>query len=415
MRRFACLVGLLVLLPGLALFAAPVKFSFWHIGTSPADRAYWQGLADQYQKMNPNVTIDVTVLENEAFKSKVTTLMQSGNPPDVFHSWGGGVMAEYAKAGLLRDITREVKSWGKLMAPGVLGVYASNGKQYGVPFDMGAVVFWYNKDILAKAGYRTFPTTWSDLLKLVGKLKGTGIVPIALGGGDKWPSHFYWTYLAVRLGGKAAFDGVLSGKGSFNDASFVKAGQMLLDLSKLGPFQEGFLAATYNDQAALMGNGKAAIELMGQWAPAVEASNAADKKGIGATLAMAPFPSVAGGAGAPSDVLGGGNGYAVGKSAPDAAVDFLKFITNRENNAALAATGEIIPTAIGADAALKDPQMKLVKGVVDKAGYYQLYLDQFFAPAVGGAINDGVQQILAGALTPAQAAASIQTTFEANK
>jgi len=414
-RRFACLVGLLVLLPGLALFAAPVKFSFWHIGTSPADRAYWQGLADQYQKMNPNVTIDVTVLENEAFKSKVTTLMQSGNPPDVFHSWGGGVMAEYAKAGLLRDITREVKSWGKLMAPGVLGVYASNGKQYGVPFDMGAVVFWYNKDILAKAGYRTFPTTWSDLLKLVGKLKGTGIVPIALGGGDKWPSHFYWTYLAVRLGGKAAFDGVLSGKGSFNDASFVKAGQMLLDLSKLGPFQEGFLAATYNDQAALMGNGKAAIELMGQWAPAVEASNAADKKGIGATLAMAPFPSVAGGAGAPSDVLGGGNGYAVGKSAPDAAVDFLKFITNRENNAALAATGEIIPTAIGADAALKDPQMKLVKGVVDKAGYYQLYLDQFFAPAVGGAINDGVQQILAGALTPAQAAASIQTTFEANK
>jgi raffinose/stachyose/melibiose transport system substrate-binding protein len=410
------LAGVLVLLP-LAVFAAPVKFSFWHIGTSPADRAYWQGLADQYQKLNPNVTIEVTVLENEAFKSKVTTLMQSGNPPDVFHSWGGGVMAEYAKAGLLRDITSQVKgtSWGKSMAPGVLGVYSSNGRQYGMPFDMGAVVFWYNKDLLAKAGSRAFPATWNDLLTLVTKLKSTGVVPIALGGGDKWPSHFIWTYLAVRLGGKAAFDAVLSGKGSFNDAPFVKAGQMLLDLSKQGPFQEGFLAATYNDQAALMGNGKAAIELMGQWAPAVEASNAADKKGIGTTLAMAPFPSVPGGAGAPTDVLGGGNGYAVGKNAPDAAVDFLKFITNKENNATLAATGEILPTVIGADAAIKDPQMKLVKGVVDKAGYYQLYLDQFFAPAVGGAINDGVQQILAGALTPAQAAASIQTTFEANK
>ncbi|MGA2614732.1 MAG: extracellular solute-binding protein [Spirochaetia bacterium] len=41
--------------------------------------------------------------------AKLTTLTQSGDPPDMFHTWGGGLMSEYAKAGLLRDITKDVK------------------------------------------------------------------------------------------------------------------------------------------------------------------------------------------------------------------------------------------------------------------------------------------------------------------
>jgi raffinose/stachyose/melibiose transport system substrate-binding protein len=57
----------------------------------------------------------------------------------------------------------------------------------------------------------------------------------------------------------------------------------------------------------------------------------------------------------------------------------------------------------------------MVKALVDKAGYYQLYLDQFFPPAVGGVVNDSVQAILARTATPAQAAAAIQKAYDANK
>jgi raffinose/stachyose/melibiose transport system substrate-binding protein len=416
--RKICL-ALLITVATIAPFSAMAqKVSFWHIGTQATDMGYYQGVVDAYMKAHPGVTIEVTVLENEAFKSKVTTLMQSGNPPDIFHSWGGGVMAEYAKAGLLRDISKFTKGtdWGKSMAPGVWEVYGYNGKQYGAPFDMGAITFWYNKDLLAKVGYKTFPTDWDDFIVLVKKLKAAGITPIALGGGDKWPAMHMWTYLAARIGGKEVLQNATAGKGKgFNDPAFVKAGDMLVQLTKLKAFQDGFLGATYNDEAALVGNGKAAMELMGQWAPNVEVDNSASKKGIGAALAAAPFPSVKGGKGAVTDVVGGGNGMAVGKNAPDAAVDFLQFLTNRENNASYATIAGIIPTVKGAETGIKDANAKMVKGIVDKTTFFQLYLDQFLSPAVGGAVNDNVQTILAGTQTPAQACAAIQSVFDSEK
>lgn len=84
---------------------AKVTINWWHIQTTDPAKAIWQNLANQYMKMHPNVTIKITPLENEAFKSKLATTMQSGNPPDLFHSWGGGVLYQYAKAGLVQDIT----------------------------------------------------------------------------------------------------------------------------------------------------------------------------------------------------------------------------------------------------------------------------------------------------------------------
>jgi raffinose/stachyose/melibiose transport system substrate-binding protein len=402
---------------GTAATQGKVTFSFWHLDTTEPDRSFWKDLADQYMQQHPNVTIQITVLENEAFKTKLATLMQSGDPPDLFRSWGGGVMIEYAKAGLLRDITSYVKgtAWGASMSPGVEAVYQYNGRQYGMPYDMGAVTFWYNKDMLSKAGYSSFPATDSDFRALMPKLKSTGVIPISLAEGDKWPGMFYWAYLAMRVGGKDPFNKVLAGTGKFTDPTFVQAGDDLLQLVKLSPFQQGYLGAVQRDGAALVGNGKAAMELQGQWAPGLEQASSTSGKGIGDKLGTARFPALEGGKGAVTDVLGGGNGYSLGKNAPDAAVDFLKFITNLKNNTAMAATGTIVPTVIGADAGLKDPLLKDVKKFVDQAGYFQLYLDQFFAPAVGSAINDAVQRIFAGTATPAQAAASIQTVLEQNQ
>jgi raffinose/stachyose/melibiose transport system substrate-binding protein len=409
----ACLA--LAVLLSLGSYAESASFSFWHIGVAASDKAFFDQVVAAYQKARPDVKIDVTVLENESFKSKLTTVMQSGDPPDVFMSWGGGVLAEYAEAGLLKDISKEVKgtAWGASMSPGVWDVYSAGGKVYGAPFDMGCITFWYNKDLLAKVGYKSFPTDWDDYLVLVKKLRAAGITPIALGGGDKWPGMYYFAYLALRLGGGQLFQDTFSGKNAkgFEDPAFVKAAQMLAELAALKPFQEGFLGATFPDEGALVGNGEAAMELMGQWAPSIEKDYSASKKGLGDKLATALFPSVKGGKGRATDVMGGGNGMAIGRDAPPAAVDFLKFLTNKDNNILYARIGSIIPTVKGAEVGLSDPNTKAVKSLVDKSTFYQLYLDQFLSPAAGGALNDAVQSILAGAATPAAACAAIQAAF----
>ncbi len=386
-----------------------VTIEWWHITTLDEHKAVWQAMADTYMSDHPNVTINITVLENEAFKSKLPTVMQSGEPPDLFQSWGGGTMNEYAKAGLLRDITPEITGeWGDSFGAGALGVYAYDGKQYGVPWDMGAVGFWYNKDLFAQAGIDAPPATWAEFLEDVQALKDAGITPIALGEGEKWPGHFYWVYLAVRIGGKPAFDAAYSRSGAFTDQPFVQAGEYLLDLVALDPFEEGFLGLGYGDQSALVGNGEAAMELMGQWAPGTQIGNSASGEGIGDALGFFTFPAVAGGAGGASDAMGGGNGICVGKDAPDEAVDFLRFLTNVENQRTLTEAGFPIPVVAGAEDALTDPNMLMVYEAVAAAEYYQLYYDQYLPPSVGEAVNDSVQGLFAGTMTPEEVAQAIE-------
>ncbi len=112
-------------------------------------------MANEYMAAHPNVKINITILENEAFKTKLTTVMQGGTPPDIFQSWGGGVMNDQIAAGMLQDITPALDAdggaWRNSFAPGALAVYALDGKNYGVPWDMGEVAWWYNKDLFAQA------------------------------------------------------------------------------------------------------------------------------------------------------------------------------------------------------------------------------------------------------------------------
>ena len=392
--------------------AENVTINWWHITTAENQKAVWQKLADEYMAEHPNVTIEITVLENEAFKTKLTTVMQSGEPPDIFQSWGGGVMNEYANAGLLKDITADLDAdggvWRDSFSPGALGVYSYQGENYGVPWDMGMVGFWYNKDLFAQAGIAAPPTTWSELLADVQTLKDAGITPIALGAGDKWPAAFWWEYLAVRMGGQAAFDAASSRSGSFADPAFVQAGEKIQELVALEPFQDGFLGATWGDEATAMGNGKAAMDLMGQWAPGAFNDNSADGNGIGEALGWFPFPAVEGGAGGATDALGGGNGFAVGKDAPPEAVDFVRYLTRPESQIACAEESFCVPVVKGGEVGLTDPLLLAVQQGAAAADYFQLYYDQYLPPAMGSVVNDNVQGVFAGTITPEQAAQALE-------
>jgi raffinose/stachyose/melibiose transport system substrate-binding protein len=277
---------------------------------------------------------------------------------------------------------------------------------------MGAVLMWYNKELFAKAGISNPPETWSEFLNAVKKLKAAGIIPIALGEGDKWPGHFWWVYLAIRLGGKEAFDKAYSRKGSFTDEPFIEAGKKLKELIDLEPFQKGFLAANFGDEGALMGNGLAGMELMGQWAKYNQENNSETKKGIGENLGTFAFPMVDGGAGNKNDIMGGGNGSVIGKGAPDEAVDFLRYITSVDINTRMAKTNQIIPVVKGAESVLTDPHQRKIQQMVADADYYQLYYDQYLPPAVGEVIKEAVQMLFSGKISPEETAQRIEDTMK---
>lgn len=389
-----------------------VTITWWHISTKDPGLADWQKMADDYMAEHPNVKIEITVLENEAFKTKLTTVMQSGEVPDVFQSWGGGAMNQQIEAGLLKDITADLDAdggaWRNSFAPGALAVYSLDGKNYGVPWDMGMVGWWYNKALFEEAGISAPPATWTEFLDAVKKLKEAGITPISLGEGDKWPGMHIWSYLATRICGEEGFMAAANRSGSFTDPCFVEAGEKLQELIALEPFQSGYLGATHDDMQATFGNSKAAMELSGQWAPTVQAANSADQKGIGENLGLFNFPAVEGGKGGAADVIGGGNGFALGKDAEPEAVDFVKYLTSPENQAVIAASGSGIPVVKGGEKGLTDANMLLVQQTFSAAEYFQLYYDQYLPPAMGSVLNDAVQTIFAGTATPEEAAQVIE-------
>ena len=394
----------------------PVTINWWHIANNEPLKGIWKNAADQYHAQHPNVTIKITVLENEAFKAKLTTAMQAGKPPDVFQSWGGGTMQEQARAGLIKDITEPTKSWINTLNPAGVKLYQIDGKQYGVPYNLGVVGVWYNKKLFKKAGIDGPPSTWDEFLADVQKLKSAGITPLAVGEKDKWPGMFWWANLSLRIAGKDAMAKAATDGSAFTEPGFVKAGQELQKLIDMKPFQKGFLAAPWpgaGGEAGTMAKKGAAMDLMGQWAPNEFNANTKDKKGLGSNLGWFPFPQVEGGAGQQGEQFGGGDGFAIGKDAPPEAVDFVKFLVTSDVANKSGATGTILPVKKGSESSVTDPNMKTVLDTRAESSFVQLYLDQAYAPAVGQAVNDAVQTLFAGKASPEEVSKKIADAAKA--
>src|SRR4051812_18724025 len=161
-----------------------VTVEWWNISTTEPGKTQFANAAKTFMAQNPHVNLKLVALENEAYKSKMTALTASGKLPDIYHTWGGGVLKQQIDAGLVEDLTDSTKSWTGTLLPVAREPYKFDGKVYGIPDDIGMVGFWYNKALFKKAGITTPPTTWSGYLDTVRRLKSAGITPIALAGKD---------------------------------------------------------------------------------------------------------------------------------------------------------------------------------------------------------------------------------------
>jgi raffinose/stachyose/melibiose transport system substrate-binding protein len=391
---------------------AQVTVKWLHIEMNPNIAGYYKQAAADFEAAHPGVKVQIQVLENEAYKAKLTTLLQSGDKPHIIYSWGGGVLQSQVRAGVLQDVDAAAKGpWAESVSPGALSAFTLDGKLWGMPMLMSQVGFYYNKALFAKAGVDAQQLqTWPQLLDAVKKLKAAGITPIVAGGADKWPLHFYWTHLALRLGGKPAFDAAQRGEaGGFANATFVQAGERFKELTDLQPFQPGFLAATAPQAYGQFADGKGAMTLMGNWLYNSQKSNAADKKGLSDdAMGWFPFPAVPGGKGDPRETLGGINGWLVTKGAPKEAVEFLKFLTRFDAQREMAASGFFIPVVKGADKDMANPFFKRNALNLAASPYHQIFYDQMLGPSVGRVVNDVSTDIAAGSLSPKEAAVAIE-------
>lgn len=389
---------------------------WWHIQTGDDQplSTLFPELAEEFNEAN-DADIRSEPVANEDFKAALTTVMQAGNPPALFHSWGGGVLEQYVNAGLVRDITDEVSEVMDQLSPGALEPYTINDKIYGLPFDMGMVGMWYSRDLFEEAGLDPDnpPATWGDFLDAVETLKDADITPIAVGGAAPWTQHYWFSYLAIRIMGVDGYTAAREQK-SFDHPGFLQAAELWHELVEMEPFQPGYLEQAYGGEdsaPAVFGAGEAAMQLMGQWDPVVQEDSAGQ---FAPGLDWFPFPAVEGGAGAVDEVYGGGNGHAVGINAPDYVVDFLIQMFTEEYDRIVEGGGEgTIPVTNDPDlSGLQDYQV-LIHGTVQEASAFQLYFDQDLPPAVGDQVNSSVGAITDGSMTPEEAVMQMHNVFQA--
>jgi raffinose/stachyose/melibiose transport system substrate-binding protein len=275
--------GLAVSLAATTKASADAVVRMLHVEQNQQISGFWGDLAKRYEAAHPGVKVELQHLENEAYKKKLTTLLQSPDRPNIIYSWAGGVLRDQVKAAVIEDLTPVMdQPWKARFVPAAVQAYTIGDKIYGVPMHTAQVGFFYNKDLFAKAGVDAASIkSWDDLLTAVKTFQAAGITPIIAGGADKWPLHFYWSHLAIRIGGREAFEAALRGEGKgFADTTFVRAGEVFKQLADLKPFQSGFLGVTYPQSAGQFGDGKGAMILMLNGLLNSMKVNSADKVGV---------------------------------------------------------------------------------------------------------------------------------------
>ena len=390
--------------------AAPVTMSFWHNSTTGDGKQYWEDTVAAFEKEHPNVTINVQAIQNEDMDGKLQTALASGGDPTIFMARGGGKLADVVAADQVMDITDQISPEVKTaLGDGIFSAFTVDGKIYGMPTSVLPGGMYYSKDLFAKAGITATPTTFDELNADVTKLKAAGIAPIALGGKDAWPAAHWYYFMALRDCSRDTMDKAAATK-DFSDPCWLKAGEDLKAFTATDPFNKGYLTTSAQQgagsSAGMIANHKAAMELMGAWDPGVIADLTPDKKAL-PDLGWFPFPAVTGGAGDPSAMMGGSDGFACRKDAPPACMDFLNFIANKANQEGYATAFKTLPANKDAKGVVTDPALQDVLAAYDKAAYVELWLDTQYGQNVGNALNGGVVNMFAGKGTPADIVAAV--------
>ena len=308
------------------------EVSFWHIDTSETQQAAWQKIINNFEADHTDVKIEVTLYDNEHFHDELQEAIDAGNIPDVFRSWGGASVRELASQGKLRAITNNITSGSvSQIGDGGKALFRYNNNIYGLPYSMGIFGLWYNRAVFNSLNLTAQDLdTWSEFCEHL-----EGIKPISLGAHADWTSHYWWSYLAQRLGGKQAYLDAVNGTNgaAFNTGVFLDAMEKYKAFVDAHPFQNGFLDDYDTDQLALIADGNATFTLMGSWAPSVGRDNATTEAGETSEWGFLPFPTVGSRTGQSSECIGSCDGLAIGKDAPDAAVEFLKSLYEPKNYA----------------------------------------------------------------------------------
>ena len=190
----------------------------------------------------------------------------SGNAPTAVQLKGPSIQ-EWYEEGALADISSVAESngWAKVLPASIASHMKCEGKWCAAPVNVHRIDWiWANADVLASAGVG-MPRTWDEFNETAEKLKAKGITPLAHGG-QAWQDATVFEAVALGIGGanffKKAF--VELDEATLKSDTMVKVFDQMRTLR--GYVDDNFSGRDWNLATAMVMNGEAAFQILGDWA-----------------------------------------------------------------------------------------------------------------------------------------------------
>lgn len=268
LRRKAILA--LAMLPALAAAQAPAtgpKAEVVHWWTSGGESAAVKTLADAYRAAG-GVWIDMAVALGEQARAVAINRIVGGNPPTAAQFNTSKQFLDIVDQGMLTPMDEVAlrDGWDRFLPEIVLNAVRVKGHYYAVPVNIHMPTWlWYSKSALQAAGVAAEPKSMDELFAALDRLKAAGLVGLAHGG-QSWQDNTVFTAVLANAGGRELYLKVLRDR----DAAAIQSDafrQVLLTFKRLqGYVDKGSPGRNWNDATALLINGKAGFQFMGDWA-----------------------------------------------------------------------------------------------------------------------------------------------------
>jgi len=238
----------------------------------PASQSYEYNsikrMVDDFEKQNPNISIDLQYVNSDYALQKVTVALQGDKAPDLSYQYGTN-MPQLAQTPKVVDLTQKVQEsgfeWNDFFE-GERTAATIDGKVLGVPALVDNLCVVYNKDLFEKAGV-PLPTsdwTWDDLRSAAKAVTDPANKVFGLAFPADGSETMVWQYEAMLWEAGGDILNADNSQAVFNSDAGVRALTMLKDIK-----DDGSMHLDFHPDAGVSENlfnaGKIGMIITGPW------------------------------------------------------------------------------------------------------------------------------------------------------
>jgi len=267
---------LLSAVSGMAIVASTAAFADGHASPEAEVLHYWTSggeaksvavLQEEFAA-NGGTWTDMPVAGGggDAAGTALRARVLAGNAPTAAQIKGPAIQ-EWFEEGVLADISEvaEANNWSEILPEAIAGHMQCDGTWCAAPVNVHRVDWiWANAEVLAANGIE-MPTSWDEFNAAAETLLAAGIIPLAHGG-QAWQDATVFEAVALGILGADGFRKAFVEL----DMDTLTSDEMVAVFDQMrtmrGFVDSNFSGRDWNLATAMVMNGEAAFQIMGDWA-----------------------------------------------------------------------------------------------------------------------------------------------------